>query len=69
MDHHDDNQRFPTFSFAYLVLVISVAEGILVEMYLIGSELARSLLESRATAAGAPVLEAASRLICADVLP
>jgi hypothetical protein len=50
-------------------LSISIAQGILVERYQLGSDLALSLLAQRAELAGIPLVEAARWLMTAGNLP
>jgi hypothetical protein len=68
---NDDDEQLShsDFTGADLGYVLAVARGILAERYQITFELADALLETRAAAAGLPLVEAAHWLISTDVLP
>ncbi|WP_433019616.1 hypothetical protein [Kribbella sp. CA-294648] len=70
MDHQDDDRSRPAGGEqAQFSSIIAIAEGILIERYVISAELARALLEHRSAAAGLPVVEAANWLLCTQDLP
>jgi hypothetical protein len=66
---HDEQLFLAGFGQARVTFVVAIARGVLIERYQISAELAGTLLDSRAAAAGISSVEAARRLLRTKVLP